>query len=975
MKKYISRFIRDIKYANRNTIIGIIIGLFLGVCGTVSAAILISSDEVSYSGKDTSAANVKDALDELYNYSYNGGAITGVEGLSWEFEEVGVQSFTVPLDGIYTIQLWGAQGGGTDEYPGGKGAYTSGEIYLEKGERLYVYVGGEGTKPTGGYNGGGAGYSSGYGGGGATDIRTVKGEWNNAESLASRIMVAAGGSGSSLFNTTTWLVYGAPGGGITGYLASGGTESVKYPGTVPTQVIGGKSNPSSAGENGKFGIGGKSYSSNSSWSAGGAGAGWYGGGGGSYAGGLSSSGSSYISGHDGCIGVDVSGNPTGTSISHTKKYFINTKMVDGKGFEWTSMVSSEATGMPTYEGTEVISGNSGDGYAKIVFKKMKRDENYNDNYNSIQKVWTFYHSDLMQTFEVNVSGTYKIELWGAAGGGSDSYSGGKGAYTSGEIYLEKGEKYYIYTGASGNNVYKGYNGGGAPYGTSAYYGGGATDIRTVGDTWNNINSLRSRIMVAAGGSGASVYGSTWNAYGASGGGLTGLLATGEASAVTYSGTVPTQVIGGLGNNSNTGGAGSFGIGGTGYSNWSTGGGGAGWYGGVGSSYAGGLNSSGSSYISGHDGCIGVDSSGNPVGNSLSYTGKYFVNTKMIDGNGYKWTTIVDTKATGMPMFDGSDIMDGNNSDGFAKITRISTEEDEDYYSNADEIQTNWVFYPSSTLQPFEANKSGTYKIELWGASGGGSDTYSGGKGAYTSGEITLTKGEKLYVYTGISGQVASTAVAYNGGGTPTGSAYYGGGATDIRTIGNAWNNVESLRSRIMVAAGGSGASTYDTSTWWANGADAGGLTSYLGTGGTNAITYAGTVATQTSGGTGNATNPGSSGTFGLGGAGYTKYGNAGGGSGWYGGAGSSYAGGLNSSGSSYISGHLGCIGVNQDGTSAEDANSYTGKVFTNTKMIDGKGYEWTTKVGTILEGSPTYDLRDTEIGHSGDGFARITFIE
>lgn len=971
MKKYLSRLIKNIKYANRSTIIGLIIGLFLGVGGTVSAAILISSDEVSYSGKDTSAANVKDALDELYNYSYNGGVITGVEGLSWEFEEVGVDTFTVPLDGMYNVQLWGAQGGGTDEYPGGKGAYTAGDIYLEKGEKLYIYIGGEGIKPTGGYNGGGNGYNNGYGGGGATDIRTIKGEWNNVESLASRIMVAAGGGGSSLHGGE-WNSYGGPGGGLTGLLGPGGNSAIGSKGTVPTQVMAGRSNPSSSGENGKFGSGGKGASS---YSNGSAGSGWYGGGGGALAGGLNSGGSSYISGHDGCIGVDVSGNPTGTSISHTKKYFINTKMVDGKGFEWTTFVNEEATGMPTYEGTEVMSGNSGNGYAKITFKVMKRDVNYNKNYNNIQKAWTFYHSDIMQTFEVNISGTYKVELWGASGGGNDTYSGGKGAYTSGEIYLTKGEKYYIYTGASGNNVYKGYNGGGEPY-SSSYYGGGATDIRTVADTWNNVNSLRSRIMVAAGGSGASTHDtSTWWAYGASGGGLTGYLAAGGSNAISSSGTYPTQVIGGLGNASSPGGSGSFGIGGKGHSAHNNGGGGAGWYGGSGSSLAGGLNSSGSSYISGHDGCIAIDASGNHLGSSISYTGKYFKNTKMIDGKGYKWTTEADTKSSGMPMFDGSDIMDGNASDGFAKITRISTNEVVDYYSNADKIQKKWIFYPSSTLQPFQANKSGKYKIELWGASGGGSQTYAGGKGAYVSGEIHLTEGEKLYIYTGISGQVTSQAVAYNGGGKPNGSAYYGGGATDVRTIGNAWNNVESLRSRIMVAAGGSGASTHDTSTWWANGADAGGLTSYLGTGGTSATTYAGTIATQTSGGIGNKTSPGGTGSFGLGGNGYTTNGNAGGGSGWYGGAGSSHAGGLNSSGSSYISGHSGCIGVNQDGTAASNANSYTGKTFTNTKMVDGKGYEWTTKVGTTLKGNPTFDLRDTEIGHSGDGYARITFIE
>ena len=80
----------------------------------------------------------------------------------------------------------------------------------KEGEKLYVYVGGHGADAVvgkdakGGYNGGGLGTwdhsddEAAGAGGGATDVRLISGEWNNFESLKSRIMVAAGGRRSFL---------------------------------------------------------------------------------------------------------------------------------------------------------------------------------------------------------------------------------------------------------------------------------------------------------------------------------------------------------------------------------------------------------------------------------------------------------------------------------------------------------------------------------------------------------------------------------------------------------------------------------------------------------------------------------------------------------------------------------------------------------------------------------------------------------
>ena len=75
------------------------------------------------------------------------------------------QTFEVPKDGLYKIELWGAQGGGYNSL-GGHGGYSSGLYNGKQGTKLYVYVGGQGATVvgkrmdvSGGWNGGGGGYS------------------------------------------------------------------------------------------------------------------------------------------------------------------------------------------------------------------------------------------------------------------------------------------------------------------------------------------------------------------------------------------------------------------------------------------------------------------------------------------------------------------------------------------------------------------------------------------------------------------------------------------------------------------------------------------------------------------------------------------------------------------------------------------------------------------------------------------------
>nr|MBP3259026.1 prepilin-type N-terminal cleavage/methylation domain-containing protein [Bacilli bacterium] len=312
-------------------------------------------------------------------------------GTTWTFDYTGnAQTFTVPEDGNYKIELWGAQGGALfDE--ANYGGYTSGILPL-RNEKLYIYVGAQGNQVRNvTFNGGGYGgvtnginnSGSGAAGGGATDIRLENGEWNNFSSLKSRIMVAAGGGGSA--STALYSTAGqhSSAGGLIGY--SGGYYSghsyVMQEGQGASQITGGAAGVnhySSTGTNyaGTFGIGGNSNSTSDNNGAGGGGGGYYGGGaGGGTAGGGGGQGggggSSFISGYFGCNAIAESS--TASNITHTNqsnhysgKVFTNGIMIDGAGCNWsTGSATNCGTNQPQPDGTMAV-GHSGNGYAKIT---------------------------------------------------------------------------------------------------------------------------------------------------------------------------------------------------------------------------------------------------------------------------------------------------------------------------------------------------------------------------------------------------------------------------------------------------------------------------------------------------------------------------------------------------------------------------------------------------------------------------------
>ncbi|MDE5638909.1 MAG: hypothetical protein K2I47_03830, partial [Odoribacter sp.] len=126
--------------------------------------------------------------------------------------------------------------------------------------------------------------------------------------------------------------------------------------------------------------------------------------------------------------------------------------------------------------------------------------------------------------------------------------------------------------------------------------------------------------------------------------------------------------------------------------------------------------------------------------------------------------------------------------------------------------------------------AGKYKMECWGARGGGGYN-TGGYGGYASGKLLLNSSVAFYIHVGQLGGI-STATTYNGGGgggtsnRGWGNGGQGGGATDIRMVNSAWNNVTGLRSRIMVAGGGGGGVQYNGNGHYsaaANGGAGGGI--------------------------------------------------------------------------------------------------------------------------------------------------------
>lgn len=253
-----------------------------------------------------------------------------------------------------------------------------------------------------------------------------------------------------------------------------------------------------------------------------------------------------------------------------------------------------------------------------IWNEVLSDVTIQSHYNqekADKTIYSYNYNGGIQTFTTPVNGYYKLETWGAGGGGNPSYMGGCGGYSVGVVELQKDQILYVAAGqlgntttSSGSTAPASFNGGGSSK-TSSYSGvvggggGGATHIATVSGELKDLANNQSNILIVSGGGGGGFFTNTYNrGQGGQGGGFNGMGGSGygadnNANANRRSGG-GTQTTGGV---TPAGGyAGGFGYGAnsTSTQNGEGGGGGSGWYGG--SSALIGPGGGGSGYIGSND---------------------------------------------------------------------------------------------------------------------------------------------------------------------------------------------------------------------------------------------------------------------------------------------------------------------------------------------------------------------------------------
>ena len=310
-----------------------------------------------------------DVVNDSTEYDVEASVECEEEQKTWTFDYTGnEQVFTVPLNGTYKLETWGAQGGSsnfkndTGEYntKGGYGGYSEGILNLTSTTKLYINVGGQGIGTAtvnggeGGYNGGGTGgvgmgynsaktyfYTGGGGSGGATHIATYSGVLSTLKNNIPSILIVSGGGGGAAGLNRLEITLGSHGGGFVGspgyletyqaFFVSGGTQSDGY----------------------SFGQGANGATTNNAtgWSEGGAG-----GGGSGFYGGKSALLNEDYSSKDGAGGSGYIGN---SLLTQKSMYCYNcSESTD----EATKTVSTTCVNAAATE----ICAKSGNGYARIT---------------------------------------------------------------------------------------------------------------------------------------------------------------------------------------------------------------------------------------------------------------------------------------------------------------------------------------------------------------------------------------------------------------------------------------------------------------------------------------------------------------------------------------------------------------------------------------------------------------------------------
>ena len=324
------------------------IGIHTGSCGEC-----ISDDEgVTCKGGEGSKLYIND---ELFMSASGGDGASFLLDVDRRFNYTGsIQTFTVPTEADYRLQVYGAKGGsaGGGEYVGANGGFSEGTVHLAPGSILYICVGG-----MNGYNGGALGGLNAYGarggsGGGATHIAASDGLLSSLSSKKGDVYIVAGGGGGAGGSAAT----SGSGGGLQGGNGRSpwpGGECTAYGGTQTAAGLGSYKLP------GGFGFGGRGYSykdngrDHASVLNGGGGGGWYGGGGGdadalSYGSG-GGGGSGYIGG--------VTDGRTSNGVSSGNGYAVISCKITITGEDHYGPETDFLPGTIRYRGHKVFSGS------------------------------------------------------------------------------------------------------------------------------------------------------------------------------------------------------------------------------------------------------------------------------------------------------------------------------------------------------------------------------------------------------------------------------------------------------------------------------------------------------------------------------------------------------------------------------------------------------------------------------------------
>jgi len=419
----------------------------------------------------------------------------------------------------------------------------------------------------------------------------------------------------------------------------------------------------------------------------------------------------------------------------------------------------------------------------------------------------------LQVWTVPATGVYEIEMIGAKGGtntgGGANVPGGRGGYVKGTRTFNLGDKLTLIVGQAGEGTttesYTGCGGGGASWvlseDLSVVYavagGGGGTNGAAYGTQGGGWGDGTANTTDSAGGGQGSYSSGGGAGYGGNGtGGYSGTAnpmgglspangALGGSALTQHSTSSSYQRDGGFG--------------GGGANGWHAGGGGGGYAGGDAVGYTT------------QPGALGGTTYGAALTNptygsaSSSATHGFIKITRIWLNTLYSFTTHTFTNA-------------GATGRTGPTLTQL-----QNTYSSASwASDTNNLDVTSTGIQLWTVPKTGSYRIEAWGAAGGETHSSRGqkGNGARMRGDFSLTKGEIIRILVGQQ--------------PPNGNVGSGGGGGSF-VVKSPYNT----NASILVIAGGGGCWYWDagsggtTSTTGQNSLTSGGSPDYAMSGGSS----------------------------------------------------------------------------------------------------------------------------------------------